>query len=93
MHFIGYILTLGINIYTFIIIVQVAMSWLIAFDIVNSGNDAAQRLTLFLHKATDPIYKPLKRYIPPIGGIDLTPLIVLIALSVLGNIVVSTLMM
>ena len=57
------------------------MSWLIALDIVKAGNDAAIRLMAFLKKATDPVYKPVQKYVPPIGGLDLTPLVVIIGIQ------------
>lgn len=77
------LISLGIDIYTFIIIVQVALSWLVAFEIVNSSNEAARNLMALLKRATDPVYSRLRKYIPPIGGIDLTPLVVIVGLGIL----------
>lgn len=86
-----YILDLLFNIATGIIILQVALSWLVAFGIVNADNDAAQRLINGLAKVTDPVYRPLRKFIPPIGGIDLTPLVVLIGLGILRQILFTLL--
>ena len=69
-----------VNILVLIIVVQVALSWLVAFEIVNAKNEAAQNLTNLTKKVTDPIYTPLKKYIPPVGGIDITPLVVIFGL-------------
>lgn len=69
------------QIFILIIILQVVMSWLIALDIVKAGNDAAIRLTTFLKKATDPVYTPIRKYLPPIGGLDLTPLAAMIGIQ------------
>ena len=74
-----------------IIILQVAVSWLIAFDVINASNPQAQNLVGLLRRATDPVYKPLRKYIPPIGGIDITPLIVIIGLNILHNILIRAL--
>ncbi len=82
---------LAVSLYVFVIIAQVAMSWLIAFEIVNSSNEAAKNLTELLKKLTDPIYIPLRKYIPPIGGIDITPLIVLIGVQMAGGLLISLL--
>ncbi len=87
MYFLVSIISFCINLYVLVIILQVAMSWLIALDIVNAGNEAAVRLMTLLQKLTDPIYKPLKKYIPPIGGIDITPLIVIVGLQILGSVI------
>ena len=81
-----FILDLLFNIATGVIILQVALSWLVAFRIVNVDNDAARRLIMLVHKLTEPVYAPLRRFIPAIGGIDITPLIVLIGLGILRNV-------
>ncbi|MBL4804532.1 MAG: YggT family protein [Alphaproteobacteria bacterium] len=77
-----FLINLAFDIYMIIIILQVAISWLIVFDVINTNNEQAQNLIKLLKKATDPVYKPLRKYIPPIGGIDITPIIVLLGLSV-----------
>jgi YggT family protein len=74
-----------------VIIIQVAVSWLVAFDVINSSNPSAQRLMGVLHRLTEPVYKPIRKYVPPIGGIDLTPLIVMIGLSILERLIIGIL--
>lgn len=88
MAIIGYLLSLAIQFYILIIIVQVAVSWLIAFDIINAKNPQAKNLTRLLARATDPVYKPLRNYVPPIGGIDVTPIIVIFALSLFEQFII-----
>lgn len=78
-----YLVNLAFDIYVFIIIAQVAVNWLMIFDVINTKNEQAQNLVKLLKKATDPVYKPLRKYIPPIGGIDITPIIVLLGLSII----------
>jgi YggT family protein len=91
MSLIAYIISLIINIYILIIILQVALSWLIAFNVVNEDNEKARDLMALLKRATDPVYEPIRKYVPPIGGIDLTPLIVIIALQLIEHFVVARL--
>tara|TARA_R110002072_G_scaffold7926_1_gene42090 strand:- start:549 stop:827 length:279 start_codon:yes stop_codon:yes gene_type:complete len=83
MFLIGSIIAFFVHLFILIIIVQVALSWLIAFDIINSENEAARNLTALTKKFTDPVYTPLRKYIPPIGGIDITPMIVIIGLQII----------
>lgn len=83
MFLIASIISFLVNIYILVIIVQVALSWLVAFDIVNAKNEAAQNLTALTHKLTAPVFKPIRKYVPPIGGIDITPLIVIIGLQII----------
>jgi YggT family protein len=82
-----YIFNLAVDIYIAIIIIQVLVTWLIAFDVINASNEQAKNLLELLKKATEPVYKPLRKYVPPIGGVDITPLVVIILVSILRAIV------
>jgi YggT family protein len=87
MSFIGDILILALNIYTFIIIAQVVISWLIAFGVLNTANPQATRLVEGLNKLTEPVMAPVRRYVPPIGGIDITPIIVIFGIMILERLI------
>ncbi|MGH1403610.1 MAG: YggT family protein [Alphaproteobacteria bacterium] len=91
MFIIATLISFAIQVYILIIVVQVALSWLIAFEIINEKNDAAQNLTALTKRFTDPVYTPIRKYIPPIGGIDITPLVVIIGLQLLGGLLISLL--
>ena len=85
MAFLGQILILALDIFFWIIIAQVVLSWLIAFDVINVKNQQAKNLIGLIQKITDPVYRPLRKYIPPIAGIDITPIIIIIAINVLKS--------
>jgi len=85
----AFIIGVIVQLICIVIILDVAMSWLIAFEIVNKENEAAKNLTSQLKKITDPMYKPIRKYVPPIGGIDLTPLVALIGVQLIGGILVG----
>lgn len=88
MAIIGDILNFLINAFILVIILQVAVSWLIAFDVLNIGNRNAQKLIKLMHRITQPVYAPIQKVIPAIGGIDITPLIVILGLSLIqGHII------
>ena len=57
------------------------------FDVINAKSEKAQNLIRLLKKATDPVYKPIQKYIPSIGGIDITPLIVILGLNLLRSMI------
>jgi YggT family protein len=84
---IGKILMLLLDIFFWVIIIQVVMSWLIAFDVINIRNAQAQNLITLLNKITDPVFKPLRKFIPAIAGIDITPIIIIFSISILKNVV------
>ena len=90
MVLIGQFLLLLLNILFWVIIAQVVISWLIAFDVINVKNAKAQNLIVMLNKITDPIFKPLRKVIPSIGGIDITPIIVIFAISILQRFIATT---
>ena len=86
-----YIIDLAFNIAYFIIMAQVALHWLTIFGVINTQNEQAQKLVGSLEKLTEPVYSKIRKYVPAIGGIDLTPLIALIGLSFVRYILISIL--
>ncbi|OFW88120.1 MAG: hypothetical protein A3J37_00435 [Alphaproteobacteria bacterium RIFCSPHIGHO2_12_FULL_45_9] len=85
MIFVAQFLTFLIQIYIFVIVLHIAVSWLIIFKVIDVDNPQARNLVNLLQKATDPVMKPVQKYIPPIGGIDLTPVVVIIGLQILSS--------
>ena len=77
------ILSILLNILWWIIIVQAVMSWLIAFNVINTHNDFVGQLWHVLDRITEPLYRPFRRIMPDFGGIDLTPMVVLSLLIIL----------
>ena len=53
------------------IIISAVLSWLVAFDIINLRNDAVRQISIFLERVTDPVLRPFRRIIPPLGGVDI----------------------
>jgi YggT family protein len=82
MPFIWLLLRL-IDIYTWVIIIAVVMSWLVAFGVINVHNQFARTVVRVLDALTEPVFRQVRRVIPPIGGLDISPLIVLIFLQFL----------
>ena len=73
-----------ISLYWWIIIIAVVMSWLVAFGVINTFNRFARSVVGFLDAVTEPVFRQVRRVIPPISGLDLSPLIVLIFLEFLS---------
>lgn len=87
MIFMAQLIGWAIQAYIFVIILHIAVSWLIVFKVLDIDNPQARNLVALLQKATDPVMKPVQKYVPPIAGIDLTPVIVIIGLQVLNGLV------
>ena len=84
--FVWLILTL-LDIYTWVVIAAVVMSWLVAFGVINTYNQFARSVVHLLDALTEPVFRQVRRVIPPIGGLDISPLIVLIGLQFLSYLV------
>ena len=89
MVFIGQILYQILEIYSFIIIGSVIVSWLIAFNVISMANPTARKIVSFLGRLTDTVLRPVQRYIPSIGGIDITPIVVIFAIIFLQRMIVQ----
>jgi len=68
-----------------LIIISVVASWLVAFGVINTRNPTVYRLLDILNRLTDPILRPIRRLIPPMGGLDLSPMIVLLIIFLLQS--------
>ena len=77
------ILSILLNVLWWIIIVQAVMSWLLAFNVINTHNEFVRQLWYVLERITEPLYRPIRRIMPDFGGIDLTPMVVLILLIII----------
>jgi len=61
-----------------IIIVQAILSWLIAFNVINTHNDTVRAIWVALDRMTEPLYRPIRKIMPDFGALDLSPLVVLL---------------
>ena len=84
---IGSILMFALNIYVWIIMASVLSTWLVAFDVINRRNKHVAMLLELLKKLTEPVFEKLRKVIPPIGGIDISPIIVIFAIYFAQNII------
>lgn len=71
-----------IQVFIWAVIVSAVMSWLVAFNVINLRNQFVYNLVRFLDAVTRPVLRPVQRIIPPLGGIDISPIIVILVLSI-----------
>lgn len=76
-----------------IIFASVVMSWLISFNVINTHNDAVRMIWNALETITEPLYRPIRRILPDFGALDLSPLVVLLAIAILQRAVLPQIMM
>jgi YggT family protein len=74
-----------LGLYMWVVLAAVLVSWLIAFNVINTYNQFVRSLLRFLYAVTEPVFRQIRKIIPPIGGIDLSPLVVFVAIIVLQH--------
>jgi len=77
------ILILLLTVLWWIIFIQIIMSWLIIFNVINMQSDFVRGLHHALDRITEPLYRPIRRILPDFGGIDFSPLVVLLVVVAL----------
>jgi YggT family protein len=80
-HFLYFVLDGLLGLLVLAIIVSAILSWLVAFDVINLRNRFVYNVAHFLDAVTRPILRPVQKVIPPLGGVDISPIIVLLLIQ------------
>ncbi|PKR57920.1 YggT family protein [Thalassospira lohafexi] len=78
-----------VGIYIFMLIGSAILSWLVAFNVVNTSNKFVYMVGDFLYRVTEPALRPIRRIIPDLGGIDISPIILILVLQ-FANMLIQT---
>lgn len=70
----------ALDIYKWCVIISAVLSWLIAFNVINTSNQIVYSVVDFLYRITEPAIRPIRRFVPNLGGIDISPIILLLAI-------------
>jgi len=81
------VILLALQLYTWLIIAAAILSWLVAFNVVNARNDVVRGVWEFLHRVTEPALRPIRRILPNLGGVDVSPIILLLGIFFLQRII------
>ena len=79
------ILDLLLRVAMYIIILQAILSWLVAFNVINTSNDFVRSFLNALNRITEPLYRPFRRILPDFGGLDFSPMIVLLLIIIVKD--------
>ena len=82
------IVLLILQIYIWLLIAAAVLSWLVAFNVVNSRNQVVLSVGEFLYRITEPLLRPIRSMLPNLGGIDVSPVILILLILLLENIIV-----
>ncbi|WP_027169137.1 YggT family protein [Mesorhizobium sp. WSM3224] len=83
-------IVMALDIYWWIIIASAIFSWLYAFNVVNSRNQFVGTVGNMLFRLTDPALRPIRRFMPDLGGIDISPIILLLIIFFIRQFIVTT---
>ena len=78
-----------IDLYIYVIIAMVILSWLFAFNVVNFNNQFVRQLHNIITQLTEPVLGPIRRMLPNLGGIDLSPMVLLLGLFFFKNLILE----
>jgi YggT family protein len=80
-----------ITLYIWILIGQVVLSWLVTFKVVNTQNPIVNQIGTVLYRLTEPVLGPIRRLLPNLGGLDISPIIAVIALIFIEKVILEIL--
>jgi YggT family protein len=78
-----YLIVQLFDLYFYVVLAAVIMSWLTAFNVINSRNQFVSQVAYALHRLTEPLLGPIRRLMPDLGGLDISPIILLLAMQFL----------
>jgi YggT family protein len=84
------ILILLLDVAWWIIMIQAILSWLFVFNVINHSNDMVRQLVQGLNTVTEPFYRPIRRIMPDFGGLDFSPMVVLLLIYILRSIILPS---
>ena len=77
------------SIYIYLLIASALISWLVTFNVINTSNRFVFIVLSFLHRITEPALRPIRRIIPNLGGIDISPVILILILYFVRDVIVD----
>jgi YggT family protein len=81
------VVLLALNLYVYVIIFAAVLSWLIAFNVVNMYSDVVRSIWNMLTALTEPVLRPIREIIPSFGGLDISPVVLLLLIFLFENII------
>jgi YggT family protein len=81
-----------VQLFFWIMLAMIIISWLMHFGIIDGRNQYVRQINYFLRRVTEPVLAPIRRLLPDLGGIDISPIVVLIGLEFIRQIVVGQLL-
>ena len=81
------IILLVLDLYVWLLIASAILSWLVAFNVVNTRNPLVAGIAEFLYRITEPLLAPIRRILPNLGGLDISPIIVILIIMFIQRVI------
>ncbi len=85
LNFIAMVITL----YMWVVIISAILSWLIAFNVINRHNHVVYTISDTMHRLTEPALRPIRRNLPDLGGVDISPVVLILGLILLRDVIIG----
>ncbi len=85
------ILDILLTVVTWFIIIQIVLSWLVAFNVISTQNDLVRQMVESLNRITEPLFRPVRKIMPDLGMIDLAPMVVLLLIMIIQRSIIPRL--
>jgi len=86
------VILLALQLYTYLIVASAILSWLVAFNVVNTRNNFVRSIWNFLDAVTEPVLRPIRNILPNLGGVDISPIILILLIIFIQNLIIDYLM-
>jgi YggT family protein len=82
------VIDLALQLYVWLLIAAAVLSWLVAFNVVNTRNQFVAMIGDFLYRITEPVLRPIRNVLPSLGGIDISPVVLILIIILLKDIII-----
>ena len=88
MRSILYVILIVLDLYIWLLIAAAVLSWLVAFNVVNARNQFVAMVGDFLYRITEPLLRPIRNMLPSLGGIDVSPVVLILIIILIKDVIV-----
>ena len=88
MRSILYVILIVLDLYIWLLIAAAVLSWLVAFNVVNARNQFVAMVGDFLYRVTEPLLRPIRNMLPSLGGIDVSPVVLILIIILIKDVIV-----
>ncbi len=81
------IVLIVLDLYVWLLIASAVLSWLIAFNVVNTRNPFVSQVAEFLYRITEPVLRPIRNVMPDLGGLDISPVILILIIMLIQRVI------